>query len=78
MKKIGLYIINQLHDITQAGFEVKFAEDFEGMLRLDFFKELDPEFYEHEHIGYPGQPREKLEEGVIQALNSFRERHKLT
>ena len=70
--KIGLYIVNQLHNITQAGFEVRFAPDFEGMMRIDYTKELDIDFYEHNHVGYPGQTRDELEQGIIKSLNKFR------
>lgn len=64
--------ISLLHDITQAGYEVKFAGDFKGMVRLDFFKEHVAEFYEHNHCGFPGCTREKLEQAIVDSLVWFK------
>jgi hypothetical protein len=71
-------IVKLIHDITQLSnwYEVKFAQDFEGMLRVDYTQELDKDFYEHEHLGYPDCPPEKLEQEVIRSLTEFLEKHK--
>lgn len=72
--KVGLYIVNQLHEITQAGYNVEFSGDFQGMITITYSGEgLD--WRHHEHIGYPDQPREELEKGIINSLNSFREKY---
>lgn len=78
MRKVGLYITTLLHDITRAGFEVDFCPDFQGMMRVEFYKEIDhdPEqFYEHVHCGFPGCKREVLEKSVIDALIEFKTKH---
>lgn len=71
--KVGLYITTLLHDLTQAGFRVQFNSDFEGMVRIDLTKEWDESFYEHDHIGVPGQDREALEKGIIKTLAGWRD-----
>lgn len=73
--KIGLHIVNQLHDITQADYRVQFCGDFNGMIRIEFTKEYDEKFYEHEHLGYPDCPRDIREQNIIESLNSFREKY---
>ena len=73
--KVGLFIVEQIHAITPAGYEVKFCKDFDGMVRLEFTKEHDENFYEHDHLGFPGGPREKLEKQIMAALKDFRERY---
>jgi hypothetical protein len=73
--KIGLHIVNQIYDCAKAGYEVKFCPDFDGMLRIEFTKELVEGFYEHSHLGYPDCPREVLESAIIKSLNEFRESH---
>ncbi len=72
MRKVGLFIVTLLHDITQAGYSVKFNKDFNGMMRVDFFKEQVAEFYEHLHCGFPGASRDELEKHVIQSLIWFK------
>lgn len=75
MRKVGLFITTLLHDITQAGYEVDFCKDFHGMMRVEFYKEIDhgPEqFYEHTHCGFPDCTREQLEKSIIQALIDFK------
>lgn len=72
MKKIGLYITVLLHDIARAGYQVSFNRDLQGMLRIDFKKDHVAEFYEHEHCGFPGCPRDKLEKDIIETLVRFK------
>lgn len=72
MRKVGLYITTMLHDITRAGYSVKFEKDLSGMMRMDFFKEHVAEFYEHRHCGFPGASREKLETDIIDSLIWFK------
>ena len=75
MTKGGLYITTLLHDITQARYQVKFARDFHGMVRIDFFKDVPIDgnsFYEHEHCGFPGCKRSQLERALIDALIRFK------
>jgi len=68
-------ITELLHKITQLGYAVSFNEDFEGMLRLDYTEEIEPNFYEHEHIGHPDATMEQLNEAVIKSLAGFLGRH---
>lgn len=70
-EKVGLKIVELIHSITQEGYNVKFASDFEGMVRIDLTQEWNNEFYEHEHVGVPGQERKHLEKGIINALARF-------
>lgn len=72
MRKVGLYITTLLHDITQGGYKVSFERDFQGMMRLDFFKDGVADFYEHRHCGFPGATREKLEKDLIDSLIWFK------
>jgi hypothetical protein len=73
---MDLKLIELIHKITQAGYEIKFNEDFDGMVRIDYFKEFDSDFYEHEHVGYPGQSREKLKLGIEKSLENFEKKHR--
>jgi hypothetical protein len=66
-------LIDLLHDITQADYQVQFCGDFENMIRLEFRKEYDPDFYEHEHLGFPDGDMKNLEKSVIDSLNAFKE-----
>lgn len=75
-EKVGLYITTMLHEITQLGYGVEFASDFEGMVRIDYTKEYDKDFYDHDHIGTPGQDRLALEKGIIESLRQFLENHR--
>lgn len=61
-----------IHDLTQAGYEVKFCGDFRGMVRLELYKEYDESFYQHVHCGFPGATRDKLEKDLIQELIRFK------
>lgn len=70
-ERIGLKIVEMLHQITQAGYGVAFAGDFEGMIRIDYTKEYDKEFYHHEHLGFPGCDRKTLEKEIIRSLGAF-------
>lgn len=72
MRKVGLYITTLLYDVSRAGYQVSFNRDMIGMVRVDFRKDHVAEFYEHEHCGFPGCPREKLEKDIIEALVRFK------
>ena len=74
---MDLELIERIYKITQAGFEAKFISDFEGMIRIDYFEEFNPDFYEHEHVGCPDQSREKLKLGIENSLDKFIARNKL-
>jgi hypothetical protein len=76
LSKPGLKIVDLIHDITQLGYEVKFCQDFSGMIRLEFTEELDDSFYEHGHLGYPGCERLRLEKDIIESLDRFLEQHR--
>lgn len=76
MEKVGLKIVNLIHDITQLGYYVQFCSDFEGMIRLEYRKEHDDNFYAHSHLGIPGCERIRLEKDIIEDLSEFYEEHK--
>ena len=70
-EKVGLRIVDLLHDITQLDYQVQFAGDFSGMIRLEFRKEYDEGFYQHFHLGSPDGTRNQLEKQIIQKLATF-------
>ncbi len=70
-EKVGLRIVQLLHDITQLDFCVQFHGDFESMVRLEFYSEYDPDFYEHYHLGSPEGTMLQLEKQIIQKLATF-------
>jgi hypothetical protein len=76
MKKIGLKIVNLIHDITQLDYQVSFCGDFENMVRLEFLHEYDEKFYEHFHLGFPDGDMVRLERDIIRELSKFLEEHK--
>lgn len=67
----NLRIVELLHDITQLGYYVQFAGDFTNMVRLEFRKEWEENFYQHFHLGNPEGTRNQLEKQVIQKLATF-------
>ena len=75
-EKIGLYIVDLIHEITQIGYAAHFHSDFEGMVRVEFTAS-EPwveEIYEHAHLGYPGCERLVLEKAIISYLKQFRDK----
>ena len=71
----NLELINLIHDITQADFQVQFCGDFTGMTRIEFRKEYDETFYEHQHLGFPDCERERLVQDIITELKDFKEKN---
>jgi len=76
MEKVGLKIVDLLHNISQLDYHVQFCGDFNGMIRIEFREEWSEEFYEHQHLGFPDCPRDRLEKEIIEALSNFWEAHK--
>lgn len=76
MEKVGLKIVDLLHDISQLDYQVQFCGDFEGMIRTEFRYEWDDHFYEHQHLGFPGCERIRLEKDIIECLSKFLEKIK--
>jgi len=70
-EKVGLRIVDLIHDITQMDYQVQFAGDFKGMIRLEFRKEYDEDYYDHFHLGSPDGTRNQLEKQIIQKLATF-------
>lgn len=71
-EKVGLKIVDLLHDITQLGYRVYFADDFDGMITVGFAEEYgDGTFYEHNHCGFPGCERIRLEKDILESLTDF-------
>jgi hypothetical protein len=75
-EKVGLKIVELLHDITQLDYYVQFCDDFEGMIRAEFREAWNDKFYEHAHLGFPGCERIRLEKDIIECLSNFLERIK--
>ena len=75
--KVGLYIVNQIRDITKAGYNVHFCNEIHSnMIRIEFTQEMgNDSFYEHEHLGYPECTTEHLEKEIIRSLNDFRTKY---
>jgi hypothetical protein len=61
MEKVGLKIVELIHDITQSGYNVQFCSDFENMVRIEYTEEYSDKFYYHEHRGNPDGTRNQLE-----------------
>lgn len=74
-EKVGLKIVELLHEITQLNYSVQFYPDFEGMIRITFqrTKPWQKEIEEHSHLGYPECERLVLEKRIISALKDFRD-----
>lgn len=63
-------ITKLLHDITQAGFEIRFTDDFKGMMTISYIGEgLD--WKNHEHLNYPDGSIEELENKLEDSLKRF-------
>lgn len=75
MEKVGLKIVDLIHDITQLGYHVQFCSDFNGMVRIEFREEWDENFYHHDHLGFPDCERIRLEKAIIECLSNFKENH---
>lgn len=71
MEKVGLRIVNLIHDITQLGYQVQFCGDFEGMIRIEYREEYSDSYYHHEHRGCPGRTMNQLEKEIIASLSTF-------
>jgi hypothetical protein len=65
-------ITQQIHDISQEGYEVRFNSDFEGMLTITYQEEYG-DYIRHEHLGCPGFPMERLEKDLQASLKRFLE-----
>lgn len=77
MKKVGLKIVNLIHDITRLGYRVSFTDDFNQILTVGFERETcDTGFYHHDHCGHPDGGFDRLEKDIIQSLARFYEEHK--
>lgn len=64
-----------LHNITQSGYRVSFNSDFEGMMRVEFTKEWDDQFYEHVHSGFPGALPGSLTRSIMDTLIWFKTKY---
>lgn len=71
MEKVGLKIVQLLHDISQLDYQVQFCGDFKNMVRIEYRKEYEDSFYEHTHLGYPDGSMEHLEKAIIKELHRF-------
>lgn len=71
--KVGLFITTQLHDITQAGYQVNFVPSEQGTVKVEILKPGSPDFYDAITCGSQKDPsRLRLEEDLIKALHEFR------
>jgi hypothetical protein len=73
--KVGLYIVDTLHALTQKGYRVQFIQDLPGMLTI-VYTNRDSDNAHHDHAGVPGGTALQLEKEVIKSLNSVLERVK--
>lgn len=69
-KKTEVYMIKVLSDITNKGYCVQFAPDFEGMVEITYSIE-GGEYIRHEHCSYPGSSISELNDAVLLSLNRF-------
>lgn len=69
-------IIDLIHDITQLDYHVQFCGDFAKMVRIEYRKEYDENYYHHEHRGCPDGTMNQLEKEVIKSLSTFLENAK--
>jgi hypothetical protein len=76
MEKVGLKIVELIHELNQMHYEVKFCPDFSGMSRVELTDEFDSDFYQHSHLGCPGTERIVLEKAIIKQLSEWVERYK--
>jgi len=67
----NLSIVELLHDISQLDYQVQFCGDFEGMIRAELRYEYDESYYVHEHLGFPGCDRARLEKDIVESLEGF-------
>ena len=70
-EKVGLRIVQLIHDITQLDYQVQFCGDFKSMVRLEFRKEYDENYYIHHHLGCPDGTMNQLEKQIISKLATF-------
>lgn len=78
IEKVGLYIVDLIHEITQLHYSVQFYPDFEGMVRVHFneTKPWQETLDDHSHLGFPGCERLVLEKQIVECLKEFRDRMK--
>lgn len=69
-EKIGLKIVDLIHDISRYEFTVGFSADFEGMLTVDVAAQYGT-WSTHTHLGIPGGERSLLEKEIIECLSTF-------
>lgn len=74
VQKIGLKIVDLIHNITQQGYHVEFGKDFDGMLRITYYAAkpwMTKTHDTHEHLGFPACDRLNLEKAIIGSLSDF-------
>lgn len=62
-------ITKLLHDLTQRFVEVRFTQDFKGMITISWGENLE----EHHHIGVPHQSIKDLEKQLASFLAQLNE-----
>lgn len=71
--KVGLFITNQLLDITQAGYTVAFLPEGKNQMKVELTKKDSSDFYDYTYCGKKGESRERVEQDIINTLKNFRE-----
>jgi hypothetical protein len=69
--KVGLFITNQLLDITQAGYSIAFLPEGENQMKVELTKTDSSEFYDYTYCGKKGESRERVENDIIQTLKNY-------
>ena len=69
------YVYTEIFDLVyylnSKNFNVTFASDFEGMIRLEITNDLDPDYYTHWHLGTPGGNKKDLSKQILKTLTEF-------
>lgn len=81
IEKVGLKIVELIHEITQLKYSVHFYPDFEGMVRIHYsatkpWQEAVDDLSTHDHVGFPDCERIVLEKQIIASLAEFRDKVK--
>jgi hypothetical protein len=69
MEKVGLYIVDTLHALTQKGLKVQFTTNSPGMLTVVYSDGSSR--YHREDLGTPGGSCLQLEKAIIKSLSDF-------
>lgn len=69
MEKVGLYIVDTLHALTQKGYRVQFHTNFPGTITVVYTD--GSRNYHRDDLGTPGGSCLQLEKALIKSLSDF-------